>query len=47
MRRARCAPGLTPTALQFLFIDFFIQTYRRGVAKRRQARLDGGRKKTK
>jgi hypothetical protein len=32
---------------QFLFIDFFIQTYKRGVAKRRQAKLDGGRKKTK
>jgi hypothetical protein len=34
------------TQQQFLFIDFFIQTYKRGVAKRRQAKADG-RKKTK
>ena len=29
---------------QFLFIDFFIQTYKRGVAKRRQAKEKAGKK---
>jgi hypothetical protein len=40
-RRSRQLPRA-----QFLFIDFFIQTYKRGVARRRQAKADG-RKKTK
>ena len=45
---SRRLAALTPcTPRQFLFIEFFIQTYKRGVAKRRQAKLDGGRKKTK
>jgi len=41
------AASHAPTAAQFLFIEFFIQTYKRGVAKRRQAKLEGGRKKSK
>jgi hypothetical protein len=40
------ASALPRRSSQFLFIDFFIQTYKRGVARRRQAKADG-RKKTK
>ena len=38
--------SLTPPP-QFLFIDFFIQTYKRGAERRRKARADATKKKTR
>ena len=45
--RAAAWPSRRACGAQFLFIDFFKQTYLRSAAKRAKAKADGQRKKAK